>query len=259
MAVQENDAHPPFFVLVEKILAEGEKLPSEWPVCGSTGYASLNEINGLFVDVEGCKKLRGIYESFLGGAVRFEDLVYEKKREVMKSLLGVETRSLGHYLVVLAEQDRYARDLPRIDLARALAETTACFPVYRTYIRSFSISSDERRYVEKALAAARQRNPHLGSQQFDFIEDVLLLREQGHVTTEQREARLAFIMRWQQFTGPIMAKALEDSALYVYNPLISLNEVGRRCRFYGGVRCRLSCLLPLPGKARPRPQRDFDA
>src|SRR5208337_3533653 len=71
-----------------------------------------------------------------------------------------------------------------------------------------------------------QRNPRLGSECFDFVSDVLLLRERGHVTPEQREARLAFILRWQQFTGPIMAKGLEDTALYVYNPLISLNEVG---------------------------------
>ncbi|MGD0224154.1 MAG: malto-oligosyltrehalose synthase [Terriglobia bacterium] len=221
-----NDSHPPFYVIVEKILARGELLPREWPICGATGYASLNALNGLFLDAEGCKKLRQIYESFIGATVRYEDLVYEKKKEVMESLLGVEMRSLGHYLVVLAEQDRYARDLPRRDLASALVEVTACLPVYRTYIRSFSLSPDEFRYFEKAVETARERNPRLGSQCFDFVRDVLMLRERGHVTPEQREARLAFIMRWQQFTGPIMAKGLEDSALYVYHPLISLNEVG---------------------------------
>ena len=221
-----NDSHPPFYVIVEKILARGELLPREWPICGATGYASLNALNGLFLDAEGCKKLRQIYESFIGATVRYEDLVYEKKKEVMESLLGVEMRSLGHYLVVLAEQDRYARDLPRRDLASALVEVTACLPVYRTYIRSFSLSPDEFRYFEKAVETARERNPRLGSQCFDFVRDVLMLQERGHVTPEQREARLAFIMRWQQFTGPIMAKGLEDSALYVYHPLISLNEVG---------------------------------
>jgi (1->4)-alpha-D-glucan 1-alpha-D-glucosylmutase len=221
-----NVSHPPFYVIVEKILARGELLPREWPICGATGYASLNALNGLFLDAEGCRKLRQIYESFIGATVRYEDLVYEKKKEVMESLLGVEMRSLGHYLLVLAELDRYARDLPRRDLARALVETTACFPVYRTYIRSFSLSPDEFRYIEKAVETARQRNPRLGSQCFDFVSDVLMLQERGHVTPEQREARLAFIMRWQQFTGPIMAKGLEDSALYVYYPLSSLNEVG---------------------------------
>ena len=221
-----NGAHPPFYVLVEKILVRGEVLPPEWPICGATGYASLNALNGLFLDREGCKNLHQIYEAFIGAKVRYEDLVYEKKKEVMESLLAVEMRSLGHYLVVLAEQDRYARDLPRRELASALTETTACFPVYRTYIRSFSLSPDERQYVEKAIESARRRNPRLDSQCFDFVRDVLLLQERGHVTPEQREARLAFIMRWQQFTGPIMAKGLEDSALYVYYPLSSLNEVG---------------------------------
>ena len=221
-----NGAHPPFYVLVEKILACGEKLPQEWPICGATGYASLNALNGLFIDGNGCKKLHHIYESFIGAVVRYEDLVYEKKKEVMESLLAVEMRSLGHYLAILAEQDRYARELSRGELANALTETTASFPVYRTYIRGFSVSAEERRYIEEALESARRRNPGLASQCFEFIADVLLLRERDHVHSEQREARLAFIMRWQQFTGPIMAKGMEDSALYVYYPLSSLNEVG---------------------------------
>ncbi len=153
--------------------------------------------------------------------------MYRKKREVMANLLRVEMRSLGHYLALLAERDRYARDLPRSELAHALVETTACLPVYRTYVRGFSIGNEERRpYITKALEAARRRNPRLRPECFDFISDVLLLRERAHVVPEQREARLAFVMRWQQFTGPITAKGVEDSALYVYNRLISLNEVG---------------------------------
>ena len=221
------DNHPPFFVLVEKILANREALPREWPICGATGYAFLNAVNGLFLDTDGCKKLDQIYESFTATQVRYQDLVYEKKKEVMANLLRVEMRSLGHYLALLAERDRYARDLPRADLAQALIETTACLPVYRTYVRGFSIGSEERRpYIMQALDVARRRNRRLASPCFDFVSDVLLLRERGHVLPEQREARLAFVMRWQQFTGPITAKGVEDSALYLYNRLISLNEVG---------------------------------
>ena len=221
-----NASHPPFYVLVEKILARGEKLPHEWPICGATGYAFLNALNGLFVAEAGCKKLDRIYASFVGNPIPFEDLVYEKKKQVMTTLLAVEMRSLGHYLSILAEQDRYARELSRSDLASALTEVTACFPVYRTYIRDFSVDDEARRYIEQALKCARRRNPGLSAQCFDFIADVLLLRESGHLQSAQREARLAFIMRWQQFTGPIMAKGLEDSAIYVYYPLSSLNEVG---------------------------------
>jgi (1->4)-alpha-D-glucan 1-alpha-D-glucosylmutase len=219
--------HPPFCVLVEKILARGEVLPLEWPICGATGYAFLNAVNELFLDPDGCPKLQQTYQSFTGARISYEDLVYEKKKEVMARLLRVEMRSLGHYLALLAERDRYARDLPRTDLAHALAETTACLPVYRTYVRGFPIRSEERRpYIVKALEAARRRNSRLGSECFDFVSDVLLLHERPHVLPEQREARLAFVMRWQQFTGPITAKAVEDSALYMYNRLISLNEVG---------------------------------
>ena len=158
------DHHPPFFVVVEKILAAGEALPREWPICGATGYAILNALNGLFLDPEGCKKLSQIYESFTGAQIQYQDLVYEKKKEVMANLQRVEMRSLGHYLAQLAERDRYARDLPRGDLAHALAEITACLPVYRTYVRGFSIGSEERRpYILQALEAARRRNPRLGS------------------------------------------------------------------------------------------------
>jgi len=218
--------HPRFYIIVEKILSNGEKLPAEWPVCGTTGYDFLNQLNGIFLDPHGCEKLNDVYESFVGARSRYEDLVYEKKKEVMETLLAVEMRSLGHHLGLLAEQDRYARDLPQADLTRALVETTACLPVYRTYARNFATSSSGRPYVEPALQSARRRNPGLGPQFFDFLGDVLLLRDKVDASAEHREARLAFVIRWQQFTGSIMAKGVEDSALYVYNRLVSLNEVG---------------------------------
>lgn len=228
-----RNKHPAFYVIVEKILSGDEKFPEEWPVCGATGYRFLNMLNGVLVDPAGCKKLDEIYRSFTHSTISFDELVYEKKLEIMESLLAVEMRSLGHHLGLLAERDRYARDLPQSHLARALILTTACLQIYRTYTRSFTIRPSDRRYIEQALMAARERNPGLSPQCFDFLEDVLLLRERVHVTPEQREARLAFVIRWQQFTGPIMAKGFEDSALYVYNRLISLNEVGGAPASYG--------------------------
>jgi (1->4)-alpha-D-glucan 1-alpha-D-glucosylmutase len=218
--------HPRFYVIVEKVFSNGEKLPDEWPVCGTTGYDFLNQVNGIFLDPGGSKELNHIYESFVGSKSRYEDLIYEKKKEVMETLLAVEMRSLGHHLGLLAEQDRYARELPQADVARALVETTACLPVYRTYVRSFGASFSGRQYIEPALQSARRLNPGLDPQCFDFLGDVLLLRERVHLSAEHREARLSFVTRWQQFTGPIMAKAVEDSALYLYNRLVSLNEVG---------------------------------
>jgi (1->4)-alpha-D-glucan 1-alpha-D-glucosylmutase len=134
--------------------------------------------------------------------------------------------SLGQHLGRLAEQDRYGRDLPRKELRQALVEVTACFPVYRTYIRGFDISARDRRYLGKALKEATRRGTDASAPVFDFLRRVLLLEGPSLAAGEQRGEWLRFLMRWQQFTGPIMAKGYEDTALYVYNRLTSLNEVG---------------------------------
>ena len=215
-----------FYVVVEKILAACESLPREWPVYGTTGYDFLNYVNGIFVDAGNMHAIEETYTRFGGLQVPFDDLVYEKKKQVMQNLLAVEMNTLGRHLSLLAEQDRYARELSRGDLARALLETIACLPVYRTYLRSFEVNQTEARYIETAINAAQQRNPELNPACFEFLCQVLLLQPGPQLFPEQREARLAFVMRWQQFTGPLMAKGFEDSLLYVYNRLVSLNEVG---------------------------------
>ena len=225
-AANGQPAPVPFYVVVEKILAACEPLPRDWPAHGTTGYDFLNYLNGIFVDQLQMDALDKIYTRFGGLQIPYDDLVYEKKKQVMENLLAVEMNTLGRRLSLLAEQDRYARELPRGDLARALLETIACLPVYRTYIRSFEVGKTEARYIESALANAQQRNPGLNAACFDFLRQVLLLKPGPQLFPEQREARLAFVMRWQQFTGPLMAKGFEDSLLYVYNRLVSLNEVG---------------------------------
>lgn len=224
-----EESTPPdsgFYVVVEKILARGEALPRSWPVCGTTGYDFLNALNGLFVNPSGREALTGTYGRFLDAKPDYDLLVYNKKKQIMETILSAEMRSLGHHLRLLAEQDRYARDFPLSDLTPTLVETTACLPVYRTYLRNFDILPAELRYVEGAVHAARRRNPRLNPDCYDFLEGVLSLREKPHLSSGQREARLSFVMRWQQFSGPIMAKGLEDTALYIYNPLVSANEVG---------------------------------
>jgi (1->4)-alpha-D-glucan 1-alpha-D-glucosylmutase len=214
------------YLVVEKILTTGEGLPAEWPVHGTTGYDFLNAVNGLFVDAANLPELENIYADFINERIRFADLAYRKKKQVMDSVLAVEMRSLGRYLSVLGAHDRYARELPRQELTRALVETTACLEPYRTYIRGFEVRLQEKIPIEKALREAQQRNPGIDPACFRFLREVLLLLPGPHLLPEQRESRLAFVMAWQQFTGPITAKGVEDSALYVYNRLISLNEVG---------------------------------
>jgi (1->4)-alpha-D-glucan 1-alpha-D-glucosylmutase len=222
-----SDAGKPY-VIVEKILAPDETLPEEWPVAGTTGYDYLNWANGVFVSAAGAKRLAGIYSGFTGREAKFADILYEKKKLVMNSLLRVEMRSLGRQLAELAGKDRYGRDILRSELTDALVDTTACMSVYRTYVRNLDVPAAARERIEEALDQARIRRPRLSAECFAFLRDILTLRNPVHVLPEQREERLAFVMRWQQLTGPIVAKGLEDTALYVYYPLVSLNEVGGR-------------------------------
>jgi (1->4)-alpha-D-glucan 1-alpha-D-glucosylmutase len=213
-------------IFVEKILARTERLPRDWPVSGTTGYDFLNALNAIFVDPKGAKCIEEIYDRFVGKKLEYADVLYQKKKLVMSTLLGVEIRSLAHQLTLLANKDRYARDLSRSDLTQALFETTAHVPVYRTYTRNLEVSRDDAKVIEHAIDAARARKFYLQAEHFEFIRDVLLGTNRPHLSPDQREARLNFVMRWQQFTGPIMAKAFEDTFLYLYNPLVSLNEVG---------------------------------
>jgi (1->4)-alpha-D-glucan 1-alpha-D-glucosylmutase len=215
-----------FYVVVEKILSPDENLPAEWPVHGTTGYDFLNAVNGLFVDASNLPSLEDSYSRFINERIHYPDLAYKKKKQVMDNLLAVEMRTLGRYLSVLATYDRYARELSREELTRALVETTACLEPYRTYIRGFEVKAQERMTIDKALKEAQRRNPSIEPACFRFLREVLLLQPGPHLLPEQRESRLAFVLTWQQFTGPITAKGVEDSALYVYNRLVSLNEVG---------------------------------
>ena len=223
--VPGGDATSPYLV-VEKILSQNEELPESWPIQGTTGYDYLNHANGIFVFRDNAPLLEAIYGRFIGKELTFDEVVVEKKRLVMNTLLGVEMRALGRQLAEIAGDDRYARELSRAELTSALIETTAQLPVYRTYVRNLTVPDESKLLLENAIASARTARPHLNAACFDFLREVLLLLPLPHVLPRQREARLAFVMRWQQFTGPIVAKGVEDTALYVYQPLISLNEVG---------------------------------
>ena len=231
------------YVFVEKILGRTERLPREWPVSGTTGYDFLNALNSVFVDPKGAKCIEEVYDNFVGKKQTYADLLYQKKKLVMSTLLGVEIRSLGHQLSLLADKDRYARDLSRTDLMQALFETTAHVSVYRTYIRNLEVAREDAKIIEHAIEEARARKFYLQPAHFEFVRDVLLVKNRPHLLPDQREARLNFVMRWQQFTGPLMAKAVEDTLLYVYNPLISLNEVGGEPRPSVAVSERFSAFI----------------
>lgn len=226
LTTDETKSEAPAYVIVEKILQVGESLPEDWPVSGTTGYDYTNQANGIFVDPAGARQIEKIYSNFIGRHQDFADVLYLKKKLVMNTLLGVEMRTLGRHLSEIAALDRYARELDRGRLREALVEVTACMTVYRTYTRNMELRPQEIQYIENAVAQARVRAPQLSPGYFNFVREVLLLLNPPHVLPDQREMRLAFVMRWQQFTGPIVAKGFEDTALYVYHPLLSLNEVG---------------------------------
>jgi (1->4)-alpha-D-glucan 1-alpha-D-glucosylmutase len=225
LSAQDSGREAPYLV-VEKILETNEWLPEEWPVEGTTGYDYLNVANRLLVDEHQTEAMEKVYAEWTGLRLNFDDVLYDKKKLVMRTLFAVEMRALGRLLGELARDDRYARELYPAELREALIEITACLPVYRTYIQALEIPDASRAVLDEAIRCARQRRPTLAPEYFDFVSDVLLLAAPEQVRPDQREARLAFVTRWQQFTGSIMAKGFEDTALYVYFPLASLNEVG---------------------------------
>jgi len=223
----ESPESPRLYVVVEKILGENEVLPPEWPISGTTGYDFLNAVNAVFIDPQGLELIEAAYARFVGASVPFAEICYSRNKQVMEQLFAAEVHALSHQLAKLAAQDRQARDLPLSELIHLLIEVTACLPVYRTYMRSFEIESRDRAFIERTLELARGRAPvkHVSDAAFAFLRRVLLL-DPPYYAEDQREEWLRFVMGWQQFSGPVMAKGLEDTALYVHCSLVSLNEVG---------------------------------
>jgi len=213
------DRLPTVYVVVENILAGNELLPFDWYAHGTTGYDFLNFVNGAFIDPEGFHRLEKIYSEFTGSNRTFTEVFRERKCQVMKELFAGEVNALVRRLAELAEEDRHARDVRTEELKDAFIAVTARLPVYRTYIRDSRISEADRACVEDAIAVAGN------GPAFAFLRRVLLV-EPAWYLQKRKQDYLDFVMRWQQFTGPVMAKGLEDTAFYVHNPLMSVNEVG---------------------------------
>jgi len=227
-ALYRNPAGPgvDLYVVIEKILIGEEPLREDLATSGTTGYDYLNVLNGVFVDADGLSKLEHFYSDFTGLSQSFEDVQYEKKKLVVGRKFYSEFRSLEHQFNKIANQDRYGRDVSRRELERTLLEVIACLPVYRTYVRSFELPEKDREVLDRTFAEVKARNPGLSSAAQRFVKRVLTLDFAPGLTQRDKERWLSFVMRWQQFTGPIAAKGVEDTALYVYNCLLSLNEVG---------------------------------
>ena len=213
------------YILVEKILAEHEHLREAWPTAGTTGYDFLNLVNGLFIEPAATPTLTNIYQQVTGVRQPFEEIAYQQKRRVMAELFSGDVRVLVNWLDRLSLHDRHGRDLTQRELGQALTEVTSRFPVYRTYTRSLEVDDRDRDWVEQAIEPAIEARPDL-RRAFNFLRRVLTLEFPSSLPEDQKPDWLAFVMRWQQFAGPIMAKGHEDTALYIYNRLISVNDVG---------------------------------
>ncbi len=215
------------YLVVEKILGRDEPLPGDWPVAGTTGYDFLNAVNGLSVDPDGYRRLDNDFRRFTGCDTSYAEVSRSKNKQVIYQLFAGELAGFADLLATLASQDRHARDIPHPELVLAFVEITACLPVYRTYIRNFSVSDRDRAYLDFAFKAARSRTSpdEVSEAAWHFLERLLRL-DAPPDDAAQRKAWLQFVMHWQQFSSPVMAKGLEDTASYIYNSLISLNEVG---------------------------------
>ncbi|MBZ5649924.1 MAG: malto-oligosyltrehalose synthase [Acidobacteriia bacterium] len=216
------------YLAAEKILVGDEELRPGWAIEGTTGYGFLNLLNGLFVDASKGRFFQRLYRKFTGWSQSYSDLIYESKRLVMQVSMSSELNVLSRRLDRISEQHRRSRDFTLESLRDALREVIACFPVYRTYIRTDTEHPDgqDERYIRGAIKTAKRRNPATSGSVFDFIQDLLLLNDPDSISDADRAERRLFVMRFQQLTGPVMAKGLEDTAFYRYCPLLSLNEVG---------------------------------
>ena len=209
------------YILAEKILSEGERLPEEWPIAGTTGYDYLNVVNGLFVNPRAEQRLTRFYEEFSARKLGYKDAVYQSKRQVLRGSFIGEMNTLRSQLKEIAAGRMEGQDFTELELGEALAAVLGTFPVYRTYLTPANPKPGRtaREYIHHAISEAKRRSSVDGAV-FEFLQEVL------EAKGRKRDQLLNFIMKWQQLSGPAMAKGLEDTTFYRYFRLASLNEVG---------------------------------
>jgi (1->4)-alpha-D-glucan 1-alpha-D-glucosylmutase len=227
-----RDISGDLYIVVEKIMNSSEILPSEWDIQGTTGYDYMNQLNGLFCRIENGKKFSKIYFNFTDQNFRYNELVAEKKRMIIEKHMTGDVDNLAALLKQFSGGDRFGRDITMHGLRNALVELIAFFPVYRTYINSDKISVSDSGYIRFAFEQVRKYTPEY-SFEYDFLEKCLTLQYIERMDEVKTSELIHFIMRFQQYTGPFMAKGFEDTVLYILNRLVSLNEVGGNPAVFG--------------------------
>ncbi|MBU8537728.1 malto-oligosyltrehalose synthase [Falsiroseomonas tokyonensis] len=225
----------PFYLVVEKILARHEALRADWPVQGTTGYEFANLVLGVLVDPAGEAPLTRLYADFTGAEQDFDAIVQDCKLRIMRNEMAGELAMLAREAARIAQQTPRSADFTQNILSRGLAAVVAGFTVYRSYVDAAAPpTAEDRHAIEEAVAAARRQEPDLDPSVFDFLHRLLttdLVAEPRSGFSRHAVQRLA--MRVQQYSGPIMAKGLEDTAFYRYNRMVALNEVGGHPDHFG--------------------------
>jgi (1->4)-alpha-D-glucan 1-alpha-D-glucosylmutase len=220
-------ARTPFYLVVEKILAHHENLREEWPVEGTTGYDFCSQVTGLLVEGAAEGALTRLYMEFTGEWQAFQEIVRECKIRIMENEMRSELETLSREAVRVARQNPRTTDFTQNILRRALKETIACFPVYRTYVDGVTHDEADERYTHWAITQATKNEQEVDASVFAFLEQLLsgkMAEQPGGGFDRQAVIRCA--MKVQQFSGPVMAKGLEDTAFYRYNRFVARNEVG---------------------------------
>jgi (1->4)-alpha-D-glucan 1-alpha-D-glucosylmutase len=224
----------PLYVVVEKILSEIEALPDDWTVYGTTGYDFLIAVNNIFVNRDQVHAFSELYSRFVGRQFEFPELIYQSKKLIISFSLASEIAMISQQLVAILERNRRFRNFTFNSLRMVLTEIVASMSIYRTYITGAGeVSTRDRHYIERAVAEAKQRNPRMPAALFDFVRDILLLDNLSEFNKNERGSVIEFVIHFQQVTSPVMAKSVEDTAFYVYNRLVSLNEVGGNPEQFG--------------------------
>ncbi len=213
------------YVIVEKILEFDEELPSQWPIEGTSGYDFLNYLNSIFCKFANEREFNRLYSSFIQSRPFYRELVYEKKKLIIDKDMSGDVDNLAHLMKRISAKDRYGNDITLNGLRRAIVELLAFFPVYRSYIDESSAEATGLQYIEEAVNRAKGARPDL-VYELDFLHRFLNLDFPDHFSEEEKRSWIKWVMRFQQMSGPLMAKGFEDTTLYIYNRLISLNEVG---------------------------------
>jgi (1->4)-alpha-D-glucan 1-alpha-D-glucosylmutase len=218
----------PFYLVVEKILASHESLRSEWPVEGTTGYDYTNLALGVLVDPGSEPAFTRAYRDLAGEDQDFVTIARDGKLRIMENEMASELNALGRRAAQLADESPMTADLTRALLQRSIRQVVSNFPVYRTYLDFAGMPADaDRRDIAWAMTRARRSDPDVHPSAFDFLQNTLMAETEQPPTQElSHSAALRFAMKVQQFSGPVMAKGVEDTAFYRYNRFVALNEVG---------------------------------